>query len=80
MATTTYYVYGLETTNAMPTDGSTRKSATYRLMCTDTDQDRAKAVATRLKLIFRDVLVTSNPTQDLQNPGQEGTLDPGHII
>lgn len=80
MATTTYYVYGLETTNALSTDGSTHKSATYRLMCTDTDQSRANAVATRLKLIFKDVLVTTNPTQDVQNPGQEGTLDPGYII
>ena len=80
MVTTTYYVYGLETTNALSTDGSTKKSATYRLMCTDTDQNRANAIATRLKLIFKDVLVTTNPTQDVQNPGQEGTLDPGYVI
>jgi len=59
---------------------TTPKNATYRLMCTDTDENRANAVATRLKLIFKDVLVTSTPQSDLTYPGPEGTLDPGHII
>jgi hypothetical protein len=76
MADTTYYVYGIEKTNFTPASG-TKKTETYRLMNTTTDQNQANAIATRLKLIFGGVVVKTSPQSGVP---ETNDVEPGHTI